>query len=112
MFAIHPFPFLSQCMREYFCEIRACAMRDVTNRATVCDILFGDNVDYHSKARIWNGSDPNLIVTIHESSALPLVFVIRHQCCWIVTHCLPKFECRVASGSVAYKNASEGWGEL
>ena len=59
MFAIHPFIFLSQCMRGHFCEIQACAMRDVANCDIVYDILLGDNVDYHSKARIWNDNDPN-----------------------------------------------------
>lgn len=95
MFTIHPFSFLSQCMRRDFCEIRACAMRDVANYDMVGDILFGDNVDYHSKARIWNGSDPNHIVTFHKFGALPFVFVIRQRCCRIMTHCFPKPECRV-----------------
>src|ERR1700738_132312 len=76
MFTIHPFSFLSQCMRGHFCEIRACAMRDVANCDMICDIMLGDNVDYHSKARIWNGSDPNHIVTLHKSGDLPFVFVI------------------------------------
>src|SRR6202161_1764523 len=92
MFTIHPFSFLPQCMRGHFCEIRACAMRDVSNCDMVCDILLGDNGDYHSKGRIWNGSDPNHIVTVHESGALPFVFVICQWCCWITTHCLPKPE--------------------
>ena len=52
-------------------------MRDVVNCDMVCDIMPGDNVDYHSRAQIWNGSDPNHIVTVHESDALPFVFVIR-----------------------------------
>ena len=95
MFAIHPFPFLSQCMRGHFCEVWAYAMRDVGNCDTVCDILHGDKADYHSKAWIWNGSDPNHKVTIHESGALTFVFVIRRRCCWIATHCLLKPECRV-----------------
>jgi hypothetical protein len=77
MFTIHSFSFLSQCMRGHFHEIRTCAIRDVVNCDMVCDIMVGNNVDYHSKARIWNGSDPNHIVTLHESSALPFVFVIR-----------------------------------
>ena len=45
MFAIHPFPFLFQCMRGHFHEIGACAMRDVANCDTVYDILLGDSVD-------------------------------------------------------------------
>ena len=49
MFATHPFPFLSQCMRGHFLKIRVYAMQDVTNCDMVCDILLGDNVDYHSK---------------------------------------------------------------
>ena len=95
MFTIHPFSFLSQCMRGHFREVRACAMRDVTNCNTVCNILFGDNVDYHSKTWIWNGSHPNYKVTIHESGALPFVFVIRCRCGRIATNCLSKPECRV-----------------
>src|ERR1700737_3792701 len=95
MFTIHPFSSLSQCMRGHFCKIWACAMRDVANCDMVGDILLGDYVDYHPKARIWNGSDPNHIVTFHESGALPFVFVIRQRCCWITTHYLPKSECRV-----------------
>ena len=95
MFAIHPFPFISQRMRGHFREVRACAMRDVANCDTVCNILFGDNVDYHSKSWIWNGSDPNYKVTVYEFGALPFVFVIRRRCYWIATHCLPKPECRV-----------------
>ena len=79
MFAIHPFPFLSQCLRGHFREVWTRAMGDVANCDMVCDILLGDNVDYHSKARIWNGSDPNHIVTFHESGALPFVFVIHQQ---------------------------------
>ena len=35
--------------------------------------FFVDNVDYHSKSRIWNGSHPNNIVTVYESNALPFV---------------------------------------
>ena len=66
MFAIHPFSFLSQCMIEHFCKIWTCAMRDVANCDTIYDIHFGDNVDYHSKARVWNGSNPNHIVIVHE----------------------------------------------
>ena len=95
MFAIHPFSLLPQCMRGHFHEIRTCAMQDVANCDIACDILFGNNVDYPSKARIWNGSDSNHIVTVHESGALPFVFVIRHWCCWIARHCLPQLECRV-----------------
>ena len=97
MFAIHPFPFLSQCMRGHFCEIWAYAMRDVVNCDMIYDIFLGDklNVDYHSKAWIWNGSDPNHIVTVHESRALTFVFVIRRWCCWFATHYLPKPECRM-----------------
>ena len=81
MFAIHPFSFISQCLRGHFCEVWTRAMRDVANCDAVCDILFGDNVDYHSIAWIWNGSDTNHIVTVHESNALPFVFVICHRCC-------------------------------
>ena len=80
MFTIHPFFFLSQCMRGHFREIQACAIRDVANCDIICDILLGNNVDYHFKARTWNGSDPNYIVTFHESGALPFVFVIRQRC--------------------------------
>ena len=95
MFTIHSFSFLSQCMRRHFCKILACAMRDVANCHMVCDIPLGDNVDYHSKSMIWNGSDPNHIVTFHESGTFPFVFVICQQCCWITTHCFPKSKCRV-----------------
>ena len=68
-------------------------MGDVANCNMVCDIMFGDNVDYHSKAPTWNGSDPNHIVTFHD--ALPFVSVIRQRCCWITTHYVPKPEYRV-----------------
>ena len=84
-------------MRGYFREIRACAIWDVANCDKVYDILLGDNIDYHSKVRIWNDSNPNHIVTVHDSGGLLLVFVIRHQCCWIATHCLSKFDCRVGT---------------
>lgn len=56
MFAVDPFPFLSQNMRGHFCDVRACAMQDVINYDMVCDILPGDDVEHHSKARILNGS--------------------------------------------------------
>ena len=95
MFAIHPFSFLSQCLRRHFCELWTHAMRDVANCDAVCGIFFGDNVDYHSIARIWNGSDTNYIVTIHESNALSFVFVICHRCCWITSHSLSKPKGRV-----------------
>ena len=95
MFAINAFPFLSQCMRGYFCEIWACAMWDIAKCDKVCDILLENNIHYHSKVWIWNGSDPNHIVTIHESNALLFVFVICHRCCWIAMHCLRKPECRM-----------------
>ena len=77
MFTIHPFSFLSQCMRGYFCKIRARAIEHIANYDMVCDIVLGVNVHYHSKAQIYNGNDPNYIVTFHESEALPFVFVIR-----------------------------------
>ena len=50
MFAIHPFLCLSPCLRGHFREVWTRAMRDVANCDAVCDILFGDNVDYHSIA--------------------------------------------------------------
>ena len=77
MFTIHPISFLSQCMRGHFHEIRACAMRDVANCDMVCEILLGDNIDYHSKAQIWNASDINHIAIFHEFGALPFDFMIR-----------------------------------
>ena len=95
MFAIHPFPFFSQCLRGHFREVWTRAIRDVADCDAVCDILFGGNVDYHSIAWIWNGSDTNHIVTVHESNALPFVFVICHSYYWITAHCLSKLECRV-----------------
>ena len=95
MFAIRSFPFLSQCLRGHFREVWTHAIRDVANCDAVCDILFGDNVDYHSIAWIWNGSNTNHIVIVHESSALPFVFVTCRWCCWITTHYLSKIECRV-----------------
>ena len=95
MLALHPFPFLSQSLRGHFCEDWTRRMRDVANCNVVCGVLFGDNVDYHSIAWIWNGNDPKHIVTFHESGALPFVFVIRQRCCWITTLCLPKPKCRV-----------------
>ena len=72
-------------------------MGDVANCDMVSDILLGDNVDYHSKTRIWNGSDLNYIVTFHESGALPFVFVICQRCSWITTHCLPNLNVGWAS---------------
>ena len=56
-------------MRVHFREVQACAMKDVANYDMICDILLGDNVDYHSKTWIWNGNDSHDIVTIHEFSA-------------------------------------------
>ena len=61
-------------------------MRDVANCDMVCDIFLGDNVGYHSKVLIWNGSDPKNIVTIHEYGVFPFVFVICRWCCWIGTY--------------------------
>lgn len=39
-------------------------------------ILLGDNIDFHFESTIWNGNNSNHIVTLHESNALPFVFVI------------------------------------
>ena len=52
MFAIHPFPFISQCLRGRVREVWTRAMGDVANYDMVCDILLRDNVDYHFKSRI------------------------------------------------------------
>jgi hypothetical protein len=95
MFAIHQFPFISQCLRGHFHEVWTRAMRVVANCDAVCDIHFGDNVDYHSIVWIWNGNDTNHIMTVHESNAISFVFMICSRCCWIMTHCLSKLECRV-----------------
>ena len=63
-------------------------MGDVANCDMVCDILLGDNVDYHSKARIWNGSDPNHIVSFHGFCD-PLAVLLDYT-----AHFLPKPKCR------------------
>ena len=86
MFAIHQFSFISQCLRGHFREIWTRAMWDVANCNAVSDIHFGNNVDYHSIAWIWNGSDTNHIMTVYESSALSFVFVICRRWCWLTTH--------------------------
>ena len=77
MFAIHPFPFISQCMRKHFREVWECAIRYVTNCDMLYNILFGDNVNYHSKTFIWNGSHPNYKVTIMCPTLSHLFFVIH-----------------------------------
>ena len=49
MFTSYSFIFLSQSMRGHICEAQACAMWDVVNCDTICDIIFVDDVDYHPK---------------------------------------------------------------
>ncbi len=73
-------------------------MGDIANCDMVCDILLEDNVDYHSKARIWNDSDPNHIVTFHEFGTLQFVFVIRKRCCELRHIVFPNLKVGWASG--------------
>lgn len=56
MFAIHPFALIVQSMRGHFCELRACAMWDVTNCDTVGGVLLGGNA---------RGVHPPIFLTLH-----------------------------------------------
>ena len=65
-------------MRGHFREVQACAMRDVANCNKIGVVLLEDDIHYHSKSRIWHRCDTNHIVIVHESDALPFVFMICH----------------------------------
>ena len=112
MFTIHPFSFLSQCMRGHFRKIWACAMRDVANCDMVGDILFGDYVDYHTKARIWNGSDPNHIVTLHKSNALHLFLWSASGAVGLRHTVLPNLNVGWASGFGGIEKCERGMGRV
>lgn len=80
--------FIFRSMKGHFCEVMACAMRNVAN----CDmigvvVVLRDNVDNHLKSGIWNDIDFN-----HSNCLLvqcsPIYFVFYHGCYWIATHCL------------------------
>lgn len=86
----YPFHSLSQYMTRYFCKVWACGVRDVANCDMVGCVLLRDDVNYHSKVRIWNDKDPNHIVIVHDSGDVPFVLVICCRCCMIATHCLQK----------------------
>ena len=67
-------------------------MWHVSNCDTIFDVIFGDDVEQDSKSWIRNGNYSNHIVTVHESNALPFVFVICHRCFQIAAHSLSKPE--------------------
>jgi hypothetical protein len=58
VFAVHPFPFLSQSLKGHFGEVWARALWDVANYSTICKVCLADVVDYHSKSMIWMGVIP------------------------------------------------------
>ena len=89
MFAVHPFLFFSHSLRDHFCDIQACASKMLSIVTWYMDGLLKDNVNYHSKAWTWNGNDSNHIVIVEKFGALPFVFVIHYQWCWIPLHYVP-----------------------
>ena len=95
LFVVHPFSLLSQAVRGPFCEVCACAMQEFANYSAVGGILLGDNVDYHPRSWICNGSDSNIF---------PYFLVIIHWCCTI----LDNQEVGWASGFKATQNCNQG----
>ena len=49
-------------------------MRDVTNCDMACEIVLGNDVNYHSKVWVHDGSDFNNIIIAHESNASPVCY--------------------------------------
>ena len=72
MFEMHMFPFLSQTLKQYSCNVMTCTMRYVANCDTICNIFFQDDVDEHSEFWIWIENDFNPLVTVYEINALHL----------------------------------------
>lgn len=87
MFAITHFPLFPRAW-GFFHEVQACAIRVVATCHKIGVVLLGDDTYYYSKSGIGHRCDTNHIVIVHESGALPFVFMICYGCCWIAMHCL------------------------
>ena len=88
-----PMTFLSQNLRGYFSLGHVqCGMLSIVTQLAIFSL---ETLLIITPMHVYGMEVTPTLITVHESGALPFVFVIGYGCQRIVMHCLPKPQSKV-----------------